>query len=570
MNLLRKMKVKVKIGAAFNILLIMIVIIGIMSILGLKKSNENSQSMFNNNLESIHMLLDTEENLASINSNLLQLMYIRDDSKKADILENTQQNMDISREYINKYDKLSKNEKEEKLFNEYKTKFKDFALEEEGLINLISNNNYEEASRIYTQVYDKWQLTFKDIDELVKINYDAAKNTNDDNKDIYTSTNVKISIFIILGIILSIFLSMIITLEISRPLIKIKKFAERLSEYDFSTAITITGTDEFSQTGIALNTAQKNVKGLVENIMNKSQDMSAASEELSAMTEELMANFENINSSTMEITAGVQETSASSEEISASVQEIDASINQLSEKSMEGSSNAVKARERAVEVQNTGNQSIKTVETIYSEKRENILKAIEEAKVVENIQVMSDTVAAIAEQINLLALNAAIEAARAGEHGRGFAVVAEEVRKLAEQSAESVVGIKDTIVKVQAACKNLSDNSSDVLKFINEDVHAQFREFLKMANQYYEDSNFISDVTEEIASMSEEITATIGQVAEAIQNTAVIAEKSSGNLESIQRGMNESTQGVEQVAKTSESQAEIAQDINEMVLEFKI
>ena len=84
-------------------------------------------------------------------------------------------------------------------------------------------------------------------------------------------------------------------------------------------------------------------------------------------------------------------------------------------------------------------------------------KAIEDGKVVDSIKVMADTIASIAEQTNLLALNAAIEAARAGEQGKGFAVVAEEVRKLAEQSAEAVINIQDTISKSSKAFKSSID-----------------------------------------------------------------------------------------------------------------
>lgn len=179
---------------------------------------------------------------------------------------------------------------------------------------------------------------------------------------------------------------------------------------------------------------------------------------------------------------------------------------------MEGSNNASKSKERATEVEKKGEEAIKEARSLYEEKKNHMVQAIEDGRVVDNIKIMADTIASISEQTNLLALNAAIEAARAGEQGKGFAVVAEEVKKLAEQSSQAVTGIQDTIVKVQDAFKNLSGNGNDVLKFINEDVDPKFKEFGNMGNQYYNDSDFVSKMSEEIASMSEELTATINQV----------------------------------------------------------
>ena len=305
--------------------------------------------------------------------------------------------------------------------------------------------------------------------------------------------------------------------NVNKPLKKIKDFAERLALYDFSSPINITRKDEFGQTGVALNKAQENVNNLVREIMENSQDISASSEELSATAEELSSKAIRIDEAVNNITNGMQESSAATEEISASVQEVDSSINELSQKAMEGSNNANESKERAEDVKNNSKKAIDETRKLYAEKQNKMLQVIENRKVVEKIKIMADTIGSIAEQTNLLALNAAIEAARAGEQGKGFAVVAEEVRTLAEQSSEAVTNIQDTIIKVQEAFKNSIDTGNDILEFINKDVHEQLIAYEKTGNQYYNDSNFVSKMSDEIAAMSEEITATVGQVSEAVR-----------------------------------------------------
>lgn len=181
-----------------------------------------------------------------------------------------------------------------------------------------------------------------------------------------------------------------------------------------------------------------------------------------------------------------------------------------------------------------------------------------------------NTFASISEQTNLLALNAAIEAARAGEQGRGFAVVAEEVRKLAEQSSVAVGSVKSTIEKVQDDFENLSRNSNELLKFMNDKISPQFQTFIGIGEQYQNDGNFVNNMSEEIASMTEEISATINQVSEAVQTMAEMAQRSSESSNGIQESVNESAQAMEQIAHTAQNQAELAQTLNEMVQKFKV
>ena len=564
--------VRKKLILVFSVVLILIGVIGVDGIISSGNINEGSKSIYSNNLISIKDLSEIKSNINEGRASLIKLVFEKDitkiDEQSKIIDELTKKNEKNMKEYESLPET---SEEEEKAYDDFKNDLIKYRELRTKTIDLAKANDFDAAIKITnSELTVTKNNAIEKIEKCIDINEKSAEQANLDNIAQFNKVRYTIITYTAIAFLVVLLITYILSKNILYPLNKIKDLAERLARYDFSEVMTITRKDEFGQTGNALNTAQENVSSLVKTIMENSQDISASSEELSATVQELASKAITIDQAVDTIASGMQEASSTTEEISASIEEVDSSINVLSSKAMEGSNNANDSKERATEVKNNSKNAILETRKIYAEKQNNMKKAIEDGKVVANIKVMADTIGSIAEQTNLLALNAAIEAARAGEQGKGFAVVAEEVRKLAEESAQAVINIQDTIYKVQGAFKRSIDTGSDILEFINTRVNEQFNDYGETGNKYYNDSDFVSNMSEEIAAMSEEITATVGQVSEAIQNMALSSQKSSEEAEIIKESMDETTKAIEQVAQTAQSQAELAQKLNEIVQKFKI
>ncbi|WP_039655762.1 methyl-accepting chemotaxis protein [Clostridium tyrobutyricum] len=381
-------------------------------------------------------------------------------------------------------------------------------------------------------------------------------------------------VILIIGIVLiTIACAQILNKDVSEPIGIVSDNLKKYADGDFTGKIPeklLKRNDEIGELFLSLNLMKKNLSDLFENIERCSQELNSTSSNLSNTVNDITDKFNSISNSTNHILNVVQDTGASSEEISASVEEVDSSINELSSKALDGSNNSGESKERALKVQARGKKAIDKIESMYRQNEQNILQAIEDGKVVEDIKSMSDTVASIAEQTNLLALNAAIEAARAGEQGKGFAVVAEEVRKLAEQSKEAVDGIQSTILKVQKAFKNMSDTGNEILVFMQKEVNPEFQNFKKVGDSYLRDSNFVNKMSEDIAAMSEELTATVDQVSQAVQGMSESSQKSSESAGLIEENIAKTLKRMERISESADNQLQMAEKLNNLINKFKI
>jgi methyl-accepting chemotaxis protein len=207
---------------------------------------------------------------------------------------------------------------------------------------------------------------------------------------------------------------------------------------------------------------------------------------------------------------------------------------------------------------------------VYDAIRVKVEGAIEESKVINQISGMASKIADIANQTNLLALNAAIEAARAGEHGKGFAVVAEEVRKLAEDSANTVDAIQGLTHQVQSAIDNLIGNTGELLEFINQDVTRDYGRMAEAGQFYADNAQLLTSLTGETSMSIQQIMTAMIDVNKAIESTAATIQQSNAGSQEIARNTETAATSAIEINTAASRLAESAEILNNLILQFKI
>lgn len=571
MKWFNNLKMKQKLISAFILVALFIGVVGVFGINNMKKINKNAVSMHDYNLESIKTLTTVKQNVADLRASLLRIVYVQNSDQQHDTLKKEIEKVQNNTiQILEQYEKELVSEEEKPTMIQLENSLEAYNNAISLLIKYTDEKNYKEADASYSKVTEGRTKVYEDLDKLIKLNIDQADNADNDNNARYKSSLYMTIAVISVGVAVAIILGLLIALIISKQIGQVLNFANAIGEGDLTQSINIDSKDEIGNMAKALNQAGSNMRNLISEIIGSASDISATSEELSATTQEISSRMEVASESSEQIAKGAQDLSATTEEVSASIEEIGATINELNNKAKDADVSVKAIKTRAFDVKEKATKNIQEGNIIYDEKRANIIKAIEEGRIVEEVKTMADSIGNIATQTNLLALNAAIEAARAGEQGRGFAVVSEEVRKLAEQSAEAVANIQTMVMQVQSAFNNLSQSGQEVLDFMANSVKPSFELLMSTGVQYEKDAEFVSEMSEDIAASTKQMSEVIDQVSGAIQNVSATAEESASGSEEILNNINEITIAVNDVAKAAQNQSELAQKLNTMVQSFKI
>jgi methyl-accepting chemotaxis protein len=319
---------------------------------------------------------------------------------------------------------------------------------------------------------------------------------------------------------------------VTRPLDKLRGSLDEIArgEGDLTRRLEVRGNDEIGQAARSFNEMMENFCRLIRQIRDSASEVSSQSKELSASAQRVATSSRQQREKSAHAAAAVANMVGRIGAISESTETVHQQSQESLQRADEG--NRVLAQ-LSGEMGNVG-QAVKLVSASVGEFVKNT----------EEINTITQVVKGIADQTNLLALNAAIEAARAGEAGRGFAVVADEVRKLAEQSAQSA-GKIDAITRTlgtqsisvrQAIEESLGfiTTSQQAVSSVAEVLHSENRSVSEVghgldaisaaANEQRVVSHDVVDSIEAISAMAEQNDLDVARTSNTAQNLDTLAE----------------------------------------------
>jgi len=358
--------------------------------------------------------------------------------------------------------------------------------------------------------------------------------------------------------------------SISRPIHNAAEVAKKISEGNLG--ITVSASKSKDELGTLLNSEKQMVEKLrnvLTEMQNASQSVYANAQQLSASGTELNTSVQQIATTVDQISRGSQTQAQRIEKSKQTVEELTKSMKDLSssaKESAEISSQVGVLSERGAEAAGEANERMNKIIEVTNDSAQKVHKLADKTnEITAALQVIRE----IADQTNLLALNAAIEAARAGEAGRGFAVVADEVRRLAESSAQSSDEIDTKLKQIHEYAQEVVEEIETSSNEVNQGKMV-IDSSLKTLHEIALNIKNVSENVKKLAEFAHIQADKVASISADATDIAAVSEENAASTEEASAAVEEQTAQTHEIATASTQLAELSSQLQATLAKFSL
>ncbi len=342
-----------------------------------------------------------------------------------------------------------------------------------------------------------------------------------------------------------------------------------LSQGDLTHEVAVHGADELGRMAAGLKAAVEHLRAMVQQLRTSAGEVASASRQVASTSDQLSRSAAEIARAVQDVASaaelqarGVHETTQTVQQVSRSLEEVAGNTSQTAqaaqqanEAAAEGAARLQRVVEAIGEIRRSAEEMAQVV-AVLGEKGKNIGRIV-------------GLITEIASQTNLLALNAAIEAARAGDQGRGFAVVAEEVRKLAQESAQAAEQIAEIVREIQEE----TQRAVRAMERGGQEVQAGVRLADEAGEAFQRIRGSVADVTgrtEGVSAATQQLSASAQQIEATVRKLLETAQQNSASAEQVGAAVEEISASAQEMSGGAQRMARVAEDLEKLVAHFRV
>jgi methyl-accepting chemotaxis protein len=404
-----------------------------------------------------------------------------------------------------------------------KSSFGEYRDKRPGWFELMEAGKIEEAAEYRARtILKSGAATVKNLEELIRVHTEDSLALSEESAKLVLSVQRLMLSVLALSLIMSIVIARWLMRAVIGPLggepAEAKNAVERIARGDLSARIKLLPGDERSLMAATAH-MQASLIRMVSEMRHNAAELAESSTHMTTVASHVAATAQHQSEASGSMASAVREVTASIEHVSSSARSAHGVTSETESRAREG-----------IEIIHQSADEMQRISVSVSSAADSLQSMGERsARISDIVRVIKD----VADQTNLLALNAAIEAARAGEQGRGFAVVADEVRKLAERTAQATTEISSMIGGVQESAQGAIDIIVQAVERVEAGVglsrqaSESIEEIARGAHSVVESVTSISSALGEQSTASRHISANVERVAQmADENSAATREVS--------------------------------------------